>query len=113
MSVVDSVRGCDVMILMNAALGGCQCGRRTVAHPQLSTHVLAPIHSGPQPLIVTDGDTSIRNHSCCGPVAFTWLWFVTQVSMFAQHCESPFTVEQVRVIYADGTSYLSPDLGTR
>jgi hypothetical protein len=32
--------------------------------------------------------------------------------MFAQYCAAPFTVEQVRVVYADGTSYLSPDLAT-
>ena len=32
--------------------------------------------------------------------------------MFSGYCAKPFEVEQVRVTYADGTSYLSPDLST-
>jgi len=35
----------------------------------------------------------------------------TMVTMFSEHCEHPFTVEQVKVVYPDGHSELTPDLG--
>lgn len=37
----------------------------------------------------------------------------TMVAMFSEYCATPFEIEPVRVVYADGTSYVSPDVSTR
>jgi phenylalanyl-tRNA synthetase beta chain len=34
----------------------------------------------------------------------------TIVTMFSEHCKDPFTVEQVKVVYPDGTADITPDL---
>jgi phenylalanyl-tRNA synthetase beta chain len=34
----------------------------------------------------------------------------TMVTMFSEHCEVPFTVEQVKVVYPDGRTEITPDL---
>ena len=36
-----------------------------------------------------------------------------QVTMFGQYTSTPFQVEQVKVVYADGSVQITPDLSVR
>lgn len=37
----------------------------------------------------------------------------TMVTMFSEYCEEPFTVEQVKVVYPDGRTEITPDLSMK